>query len=193
MRVLIFTAFVLTSLFAHSQESGLNTFVLLKTSMGDIRLKLYNKDAPLTVQNFVELARGSKPYKDAKTGKRVLDKPFYNGLIFHKVHPKLGIQSGCPWGTGKGWPGFTIKDETGNKLNFDRPYLLGMAKIDGQPDTAGSQFFISTKALPHLNGQYTVFGEVVSGHDVVKRISRAPRDSMMKPLKSITLTEVIVE
>ena len=121
------------------------------------------------------------------------DKPFYNGLIFHKVHPQLGIQTGCPWGNGKGWPGYTIEDETSNKLTFDRPYLVGMAKIQGQNNSAGSQFFITTQKSPHLDGQYTVFGEVVTGQEIVKEISRAARDSMMKPVSPIILKEVIIE
>lgn len=176
-----------------AQESLPNNFAVIKTSMGDIRVKLYNNTAPKTVNNFVGLSKGTLPYKDANTGKKVANKAFYKDMIFHKIHPTLGIQTGCPWGTGKGWPGFTIKDEINRKLKFDRPFLVAMAKIDRQPDSAGSQFFITTKAQPHLDGQYTIFGEVVSGYDVVKQISRQPRDAMMKPLNPIKMSEIVIE
>ena len=193
MALRIFLLLFCLSFSAQAQLSVPHTFAVLRTSQGDIRLKLYNRDSPKTVENFIGLAKGVKEYRDAKSGKKVNDKPFYNGLIFHKVHPQLGIQTGCPWGNGKGWPGYTIEDETSNKLTFDRPYLVGMAKIQGQNNSAGSQFFITTQKSPHLDGQYTVFGEVVTGQEIVKEISRAARDSMMKPVSPIILKEVIIE
>lgn len=176
-----------------AQLSAPHSYAVLKTNKGDIRLKLYNRESPKTVENFIGLAKGIKEYRNATTGKKVNGVPFYNGQVFHKVHPDLGIQTGCPWGNGKGWPGYTIEDETDNKLVFDRPYLLAMAKIPDRTKSAGSQFFITTKKASHLDGKYTIFGEVVTGQEIVKSISREPRDAMMKPLSKITLDEVIIE
>lgn len=193
MKIQLFLVLFFLPLLSFAELSTPHTYAVLKTSQGDIRLKLYNRDSPKTVENFVGLAKGVKVFRDAHTGKKVRDRPFYTNMIFHKIHPDLGIQTGCPWGTGKGWPGFTIEDETNNKITFDRPYLLAMAKINNQTSSAGSQFFITTKKAPHLNGKYTIFGEVVSGHNIVVNISKAPRDSMMKPLKPIKLNEVIIE
>ncbi|MCJ8278261.1 MAG: peptidylprolyl isomerase, partial [Bdellovibrionales bacterium] len=163
----LITLIVIMPSLSWAQLSAPNSFAVLKTSKGDIRLKLFNRDSPKTVENFIGLAKGLKQFRDAKTGKKVKDRPFYNGQIFHKVHPDLGIQTGCPWGNGKGWPGYTIADEAKNNLVFDRPYLVAMAKIPGRNKSAGSQFFITTKKATHLNGQYTIFGEVASGHEIV--------------------------
>ena len=184
--------FFIFSFSASAQGNALFTFAVLKTSKGDIRLKLYKKEAPQTVENFVGLATGTKQFRDIKTGKKIKDTVFYKDMHFHKVHPDLGIQAGCPWGTGKGWPGYTLKAEK-NELKFDQPYLIAMSKINGNDNSVGSQFFITTKIAPHLNKDYTVFGEVIDGKKVVDAISRVSRDAMMKPLKSIMLKEVIIE
>lgn len=177
---------------AFAQENALFSFVTLETSMGNIRLKLYKKEAPNYVENFIGLATGDKPFRDVRTGKKLKDTPFYKDMIFHKVHPELGIQSGCPWGNGKGWPGYTVREEK-NKLKFDKPYLVSMAKIQGDENSVGSQFFITTKKAPHLDKDYTVMGEVVDGFAVVDKISQAKHDAMMKPIKPIELKRVIVE
>lgn len=175
-----------------ADDNALFAHVTLKTSKGDIQLKLFKKEAPRTVENFLGLASGSKPYRDAKDGQKVRGTPFYDGLIFHKIHPELGIQTGCPWGNGKGWPGFTIKNEK-NDLKFDRPFLVAMSQIQGQDNSVGSQFFITTVPAEHLNKDHTVMGEVVAGHDVVQKISRQKRDAMMKPIKPIKLKEVVID
>ncbi len=189
-------AFLLVALFfsfqLNAEPDALFAFVTLKTSMGDIKLKLYKKDAPRTVENFLGLTLGTKAFRDPKTGKKIKDLPFYKDMIFHKVHPDLGIQTGCPWGNGKGWPGYTLKSEE-NELKFDKPYLVAMSRIQDSMNSVGSQFFISVKPLPHLNGEHTIFGEVVTGTNIVDQISNARRDAMMKPLKPILLKEVVVE
>jgi len=167
-------------------------FVTLKTSMGNIKLKLFRDEAPRTVETFIGLVTGSKTYNDIKTGKKTKDTPFYKNMIFHKVHPDLGIQTGCPLGNGKGWPGFTIKDEK-NDIKFDRGFLVAMSKIEGNPDSAGSQFFITVKPVEYLNGKYTVIGEVVDGHEIVKKVSEVKRDAMMKPVEPVRLFEVLVD
>jgi peptidyl-prolyl cis-trans isomerase A (cyclophilin A) len=192
MKSLLFTLLFIFSNLSLAEDNALFSFVTLKTSMGDIRLKLYKKEAPRTVENFIGLATGSKTFRDVKTGKKVKETPFYKNMIFHKVHPELGIQTGCPWGNGKGWPGYTIKEET-NELKFDRPYLVSMSKISNNDNSSGSQFFITTKEEPHLNENYSVFGEVETGQEIVRKISQVPRDAMMKPLTPIKLIEITVE
>ncbi len=192
MRFLIFMLTLSVSTSSWAEPNALFAFVTLKTSLGNIQLKLYKKEAPRTVDNFLGLASGTKSYRDSKTGKKALEKPFYQDMVFHKVHPELGIQTGCPWGNGKGWPGFTIVQEK-NNLKFDRPFLVAMSRTLKDPNSVGSQFFITTLAAPHLNEGYTVMGEVVSGQDIVKKISMQKRDAMMKPLKPIKLIEVIVD
>ena len=167
-------------------------FVTLKTSMGDIRLKLFKREAPRTVKNFVELATGKKSFNDIKTGKKVENTPFYRNMVFHKVHPDLGIQTGCPLGNGKGWPGFNLRNE-GNGIKFDRGFLVAMSKVEGNSDSVGSQFFITVKPVEHLNGKYTVMGEVVAGHEVVTNISRVKRDAMMKPIEPVKLIGVFID
>ena len=189
----LFLAFLLcpiTEVYAEMQ--GNHIFATLKTSRGNIKLKLFRSDAPRTVENFVELATGNKVFTDAKTGKKVKDTPFYRDMIFHKVHPELGIQTGCPFGNGKGGPGFTLRNEA-NELKFDRGFLMAMAKLDNSPNSAGSQFFITTKPVLYLNGRYTVMGEVVDGHEVVIGISEAKRDAVMRPVEPIKLIDVIIE
>jgi len=190
-----FLIFILTLTFVTStwaEPNALFAYVTLKTSMGNIQLKLYKKEASRTVENFMGLASGSKSYRDVKTGKKAINKSFYQDMVFHKIHPELGIQTGCPWGNGKGWPGFTIKQEK-NDLKFDRPYLVAMSRTIQDPNSVGSQFFITTAAAPHLNENYTVMGEVVFGQDVVRKISMQKRDAMMKPLKPIKLMEVNID
>lgn len=175
-----------------AEDNALFAFARLNTSHGDIRLKLYKKDAPETVNNFVGLASGWKPFRDVETGKKVKDTPFYTDMVFHKVHPELGIQTGCPWGNGKGWPGYTLQREK-NELKFDKPYLVTMAQIPGDTGSIGSQFLITTKSLPHLDKDYTVIGEVVTGFEIVDKIARMPRDAMMKPLNTVKLNKITIE
>lgn len=190
MRAFLFLLLV-TSLKTAAADPNL-VFVTLKTSMGNVRLKLFKEQAPRAVKNFVELATGKKSFNEIKTGKKIENTPFYKNMIFHKVHPDLGIQTGCPLGNGKGWPGFTLRNET-NEIKFDKGFLMAMAKVEGNPDSMGSQFFITVKPAKHLNGKYTVMGEVVAGHEVVKNISLVKSDAMMKPVEPVKLLEVVVD
>ena len=167
-----------------------------KTSMGDITVVLYEKDTPLTVRNFVGLAKGTKPWKDPKTGAMVR-RPMYNNTIFHRIMLDGMIQGGDPSGTGAGECGVTLRDEFLPGLRFDRPGRLAMANT-GSPNSGGCQWFI-TQAAPirEYDGQYTIFGQVVEGQDVVKAISRVPAKPLAnggrRPLQDVKLISVTIE
>ena len=147
------------------------TYATFETSMGTIVCKLFDKDAPETVANFVGLATGSKEWTDPATGKKMVNTSYYNGNTFHRVIPDFMIQAGDPTGKGDGWPGYYIKDEISPTLKFDVPGRLAMANAG--PGTAHGQFFITEVPTPHLDGQYTIFGQVVEGQELVGKIARA--------------------
>ncbi len=162
---------------------------ILHTNMGDIHLTLFYKKAPKTVENFVQLAKGEKEWVDPRTFERV-KKPFYDGLTFHRVIPNFMIQGGCPKGNGTGDPGYRFADEFDPSLNFTKPGLLAMA--NSGPNTNGSQFFITEAPTPHLNQRHTIFGEVKSKEDmdVVKKITRVPRDGRDRPRNPVIIEKV---
>jgi len=144
-------------------------YAIFKTSKGPITLKLFEKEAPLTVQNFVALATGSKEWTDPRTNAKTKAK-LYDGTSFHRVIPQFMIQGGDPLGTGTGDPGYRFGDEFQSGKKFDKPGLLAMANAG--PGTNGSQFFITEVPTPHLNNKHTIFGEVVKGLDLVPQIAR---------------------
>src|SRR4051812_7988802 len=158
------------------RENGLYTTVY--TSMGNITAKLYEKESPITVKNFMDLALGRKEWTDPTTKMRV-KRPLYPGTIFHRVIPGFMIQGGDPTGTGMGGTD-TIPEEFDPALSFDTPGKFGMAKSSA-PGTGSCQFFITEAPTPHLNGLHTVFAQVVEGQDVVEKIARLPRDGNDKP------------
>ncbi len=143
-----------------------------RTGHGNFKIKLLPEQAPATVNSFVFLARQG----------------FYDGLIFHRVIEQFMIQGGDPTGTGQGGPGYQFRNEIVPGLEFDRPGRLAMANAG--PDTNGSQFFITTVSTPHLDGSYTIFGQVIEGQDVVDSISRAPTDSRDRPLQPVTIENI---
>jgi peptidyl-prolyl cis-trans isomerase A (cyclophilin A) len=163
----------------------------LKTTSGDIVIKLYHDKAPKTVDNFVGLAMGTKEWTDPKTGKKMTNTPLYNGTIFHRVIPQFMIQGGDPLGTGTGDPGYRFEDEFNKTLSFDKPGYLAMANAG--PNTNGSQFFITVVPTPWLNNRHTIFGEVTKGMDVVEKIVSAPRDARDMPKTPIKITSLTVE
>jgi cyclophilin family peptidyl-prolyl cis-trans isomerase len=168
------------------REPGL--YATITTSQGTIVAKLFEKESPITVKNFVDLALGRKTWPDPKTGQRV-KRPLYNGLTFHRVIPGFMIQGGDPQGTGMGGTD-TIPDEFDPSLSFDRPGRLGMANAG--PRTGSSQFFITEVPTPHLNGKHTVFGQVVGGQDVVEKIARVPRGANDKPSTPVRIVRVSI-
>ena len=147
------------------------------TTEGNFSVRLYDHLAPNTVANFVGLAEGTKEFIDPKTGQKV-KRPFYDGLSFHRVIPNFVIQGGCPVGNGTGGPGYQIKCETGGKKQVHNAGSLSMAHAG--KDTGGSQFFIvhARETTAHLDRKHTVFGQVTSGMDVVKKIQAG--DKMTK-------------
>ncbi|MBZ4422042.1 peptidylprolyl isomerase [Myxococcus sp. RHSTA-1-4] len=170
-------------------EAGKDLYATLKTSEGDIVVRLFSKDAPRTVANFVGLATGEKEWRDPKSGK-TSKKPLYAGTVFHRVIPGFMIQGGDPTGTGMGDPGYRFEDEFQSGRAFDKPGLLAMANAG--PNTNGSQFFITTSAPAHLNNRHTIFGEVVKGYDVVEKIGNVPRDNRDRPRTAVVLNQVVL-
>jgi peptidyl-prolyl cis-trans isomerase A (cyclophilin A) len=170
---LLALAAILAAPTAHAQEKTKMAdavYATFKTSMGDIVVKLFPEKAPKTVENFLALAEGTKEWKDPKSGQTV-KKPLYDGTVFHRVIPQFMIQGGDPLGTGTGGPGYKFADEIGPDNKFTKPGLLAMANAG--PNTNGSQFFITEVPTPWLDRGHTIFGEVVSGFDLVPKITAA--------------------
>ena len=172
-----------------AQEKKGPLYATLKTSMGDIVIQLFDDKAPKTVANFVDLATGAKEWTDPKTREKV-KRPLYNGTIFHRVIPGFMIQGGDPLGNGTGGPGYRFEDEFHPDLKHSKPGVLSMANAG--PNTNGSQFFITQKATPWLDGKHSVFGEVIKGQNIVDAIANVPRDLRDRPIKDVVLQEVVI-
>ena len=192
LKKLLLAAFVFTVSVAttvNAQEKKGPVYATMKTSMGDIVLRLFDDKAPKTVANFVGLATGTKEWTDPKTGQPT-KRPLYNGTIFHRVIPDFMIQGGDPLGNGTGGPGYRFEDEFNSELRHSKTGILSMA--NSGPNTNGSQFFITVKPTPWLDGKHSVFGEVVKGQEVVTAIVNAPRGAREKPVKDVVLNEVVI-
>jgi peptidyl-prolyl cis-trans isomerase A (cyclophilin A) len=168
------------------------TIATLHTTAGPIRLELFDNHAPKTVRNFIELAEGTRDYTDPRTQQRGSG-PYYDGVPFHRVIEGFMIQTGDPTGTGRGGPGYTFADEIHPELQFDRPYLLGMANAG--PGTNGSQFFITVVATTWLNRKHTIFGEVVDepSRKVVDSIAATKTGAGDRPVEDIVIERVDIE
>ena len=189
LAIMGFVVFLCCAGEAATQEKKGPVYATLKTSMGDIVIQLFEDKAPKTVANFVELAIGAKEWTDPKTKEKV-KRPLYDGLIFHRVIPDFMIQGGDPLGNGTGGPGYRFEDEFHPDLKHSKPGVLSMANAG--PNTNGSQFFITNKATPWLDGRHSVFGEVVKGQSVVDAIANTPRDGRDRPVKDVVLKEVVI-
>jgi peptidyl-prolyl cis-trans isomerase A (cyclophilin A) len=165
--------------------------VVIDTTMGRLTCKFFDKEAPLTVANFIGLATGKKAWTDPTTQKQVTGKPFYDGTTFHRVIPNFMIQGGDRLGTGSGDPGFYFEDEFSPALRFDIPGRLAMA--NSGPNTNGSQFFITEAPQPDLNGKHTIFGQC-DAHSVllVASIARVERNAEDKPLTPVVMNKVTI-
>jgi peptidyl-prolyl cis-trans isomerase A (cyclophilin A) len=168
--------------------AGKEIFATLKTTEGDVVVKLYAKDAPNTVANFVGLSTGEKDWTNPANRSLVKGSPLYRGTIFHRVIVGFMVQGGDPLGTGFGDPGYKFEDEFQSGRKFDKVGLLAMA--NSGPNTNGSQFFITTSTPHYLDHKHTIFGEVVKGYEVVEKISRVDRDGSDKPRVDVVLTDV---
>src|SRR5215469_12085785 len=165
--------------------------VLFDTTMGRLTCKLFSKESPKTVENFIGLATGTKEWTDPVTQQKVTGKPFYDGTTFHRVIPQFMIQGGDRLGTGAGDAGYFFDDEFSPSLRFDVPGRLAMANAG--PNTNGSQFFITEKAVPELNGKHTIFGQC-DAHSVLieESIARVERNSQDKPVTPVVINKVTI-
>jgi peptidyl-prolyl cis-trans isomerase A (cyclophilin A) len=164
-------------------------YAVFQTSMGNFKARLYEKDTPITVTNFVGLATGTKPWRD-KTG-RMVRRPLYDNITFHRVVRDEIIQAGDPTGVGNHNCGFTIRDEFLPGLRFNHEGKLAMAN-SGAGDSASCQFFVTSQAMPQWDGKYAIFGTIVEGQDVVDRISRVSAVDE-KPVEPVKLITVLIE
>jgi len=170
-------------------KQGKDLYATMDTSLGTVVVKLFSKDAPKTVENFVGLATGAKSWKDPKTG-QTSQKPLYDGTIFHRVIPNFMIQGGDPLGNGTGDPGYKFEDEFQSGKTFDKAGILACA--NSGPNTNGSQFFITVVPTPWLNNHHTIFGEVVKGMDVVNQIVSTPTSAGDRPKTPVVLKKVTI-
>ncbi|HYE25724.1 MAG TPA: peptidylprolyl isomerase [Clostridia bacterium] len=188
MRKTIVVALLCLAATAFAAEKTTNQpKAIIRTSMGDIHCTLFPDKAPIGVQNFIGLAKGTKDWTHPASKAKKQGVPLYDGTIFHRVIPEFMIQGGDPMGTGTGNPGYRFQNETSKDLKFDRPGRLAYANAG--PDTNGSQFFITEVPYPSLNGGYTIFGQC-EDRSLVQRIARVPRDSNDKPRLPVTINKI---
>jgi peptidyl-prolyl cis-trans isomerase A (cyclophilin A) len=152
-----------------------NRIATFDTSMGKFRIELFEDRAPITTKNFIDLA----------------EKGFYKGVIFHRVINGFMIQGGDPTGTGRGGPGYTIKDEFHRELKHNAEGVLSMANAG--PNTGGSQFFITLAPTPHLDNKHAVFGKVIEGMDVVRSIGKTPTARGDRPNQDVVINSVSID
>jgi peptidyl-prolyl cis-trans isomerase A (cyclophilin A) len=169
------------------------SYAIIETTKGSMLAFLDDERAPNTAGNFKGLATGSKTWTDPKTGKSSND-PYYDGLSIHRVAPGFVIQGGCPEGTGRGGPGFHIDLEIHPELRHDKAGVLSMARAS-DPNSAGSQFFVTLAATPFLDDNYAVFGHVIDGLDVVDALGNTPVRGGGKdgpPAEALTINKVTI-
>ncbi len=172
-------------------RAGNELYATFDTSHGKIVVKLFAKDAPKTVENFVGLATGEKDWTHPATGEKHSGKPLYDGTIFHRCIANFMVQGGDPLGKGFGGPGYKFEDEFGSGRKFDKKGLLAMANAG--PNTNGSQFFITVVPTPHLNNRHTIFGEVVSGQEIVDKIANEiPKDHNDRPRQDVVINSLTI-
>jgi peptidyl-prolyl cis-trans isomerase A (cyclophilin A) len=187
-------AIALTSLSVMAQEDKLKDglYAEIDTTKGTIVAQLEFEKTPLTVANFVGLAEGTRHY--SKTGGKPVDqkgKPYYNGILFHRVIKDFMIQTGCPQGTGRGGPGYRFPDEFDKSLRHTGAGILSMA--NSGPGTNGSQFFITHKATPWLDDRHSVFGKVIKGSEVVDAIAGVQVVGSDRPVEDVSIKTVKIK
>jgi len=152
-----------------------NRIAIIETNHGTMDIELFEKRAPITTKNFIDL----------------IEKGFYNGLIFHRIIKDFMIQGGCPKGTGAGGPGYKIKDEFNPQLKHSSAGILSMANAG--PNSGGSQFFIILKATPWLDNHHAVFGKVINGKDVLAEIGNLPTGHNDKPKEKVIINKISIK
>jgi peptidyl-prolyl cis-trans isomerase A (cyclophilin A) len=165
-------------------------YARFETTEGTFTIRLFDKEAPQTVANCVGLAEGTKEWTDPVTGEKKKD-PFYDGVIFHRIISGFMIQGGDRLGQGTGGPGFHFADEFHPSLRHDRAGILSMANAG--PNSNGSQFFITLAPTPHLDRRHSVFGAVVEGMDVVRRIGSVPTGRQDRPVSPVVINKLTIE
>lgn len=161
---------------------GKGLYAVFETTLGEMICKLEDEKAPETVKNFVGLATGEKEYTDPKSGQKS-NVPFYDGTIFHRIIKDFMVQGGDRLGQGTGGPGYRFKDEFHPSLKHTGAGILSMANAG--PNTNGSQFFITLVATPWLDGKHAVFGKIVKGEDVLKKLGVVPTGSSDRPREEV--------
>lgn len=164
-------------------------YATLQTTMGTICFELYYTNVPNTVANFVGLTEGTRPWIDPRTS-FVSTKPYYNGIIFHRVISGFMIQGGSPKGDGTDGPGYSFLDEFTPTLRHDQPGIVSMA--NSGPHSNGGQFFITVAPTPWLNDKHSVFGRVVEGMTIVSNIASVATNSASRPLVDVTITNAFI-
>jgi cyclophilin family peptidyl-prolyl cis-trans isomerase len=165
-----------SSVVAGSNQTSKNRVAVMETSMGTMEFVLYEDKAPITTNNFITLA----------------EKGFYDNTIFHRIIHNFVIQGGDPTGTGGGGPGYTVPDEFNTGLNHDVKGMLSMANT-GQPNSSGSQFFVTLSPQPGLDGSYSVFGKLIKGENVLDAIGSVQTDAYDRPISNVTLIKVTIQ
>jgi peptidyl-prolyl cis-trans isomerase A (cyclophilin A) len=160
------------------------------TTEGSFTVRLFDQEVPKTVENFVGLAEGTKQWSDPHTQQKVT-KPYYDGIVFHRVIDGFMIQGGDPLGSGHGGPGFEFADEFHPQLRHNKPGILSMANRG--PNTNGGQFFITLAPTPHLDNRHSVFGEVVTGMEIVRRIGSTPTGGRDRPVRDVVIQTVKID
>jgi peptidyl-prolyl cis-trans isomerase A (cyclophilin A) len=186
---LLMSALLLAGGSAMAVPSADGLYATIQTTMGNVCFELYYTNVPRTVANFVSLAEGSRPWIDPRKG-FVSTKPYYNGLIFHRVIDGFMIQAGSPKGDGSDGPGYMFTDEFDPTLRHDRPGIVSMA--NSGPDSNGGQFFITVAPTDWLDDKHSVFGFVVEGMQVVSNIAAVATNSASRPLVDVAITNVFI-
>ena len=170
-------------------ETAKTVYADFATSLGAFRIQLFVDRAPQTCTNFIQLAEGSVTWKNPVNNADE-KRPYYDGLVFHRIIAGFMIQGGCPKGEGTGGPGWQFGDEFHPSARHSKAGVLSMA--NSGPGTNGSQFFITLGPTPHLNDRHSVFGEVVSGMDVITKIGSTPTAAGDRPRTPVTISKVTI-
>ncbi len=173
-----------------ASQYGPGVYAHIITNHGTMIVRLFQKEAPATVENFIGLSEGKKQWRNPRSNSMVR-RPYYNNLTFHRVISGFMIQGGDPEGTGMGGPGYTFADEFHPKLRHTKAGILSMANAG--PNTNGGQFFITLGPTPHLDNRHSVFGEVVEGMDVLRAIGKVPTGPNDRPVKPVVMKTIRIE